>query len=88
MLSEDDVRDIYISPAVKQAGWDALTQVRRQVHLTKGRIIVRGKIVIEGESKFADYILYHKPQIPLAIIEAFDIYVDGVLEEKPRTVWS
>ena len=72
MLSEEDVRDIYISPAIEQAGWNPRTQVRREVHLTKGRVMVRGKIVLKGESKFADYILYHKPQIPLAIVEAKD----------------
>lgn len=72
MLSEEDVRDLYISPAIVRAGWDPLNQVKREVHLTKGRIIVRGRIVLKGESKYADYILYYKPQIPLAVIEAKD----------------
>lgn len=72
MLSEEDVKRIYITPAIEQAGWDPISQVRQEVHLTKGRIIVRGKIVLQGESKYADYILYHKPQIPIAIIEAKD----------------
>src|SRR5664279_1530548 len=43
-----------------------------QVSFTKGRIIVRGKLVSRGKAKRADYILYYKPNIPLAIIEAKD----------------
>ena len=72
MLSEEDVKRIYITPALVQAGWDSVTQMSQEVHLTKGRILVRGKIVLRGESKFADYILYYKPDIPLAIVEAKD----------------
>lgn len=71
-MSEEDVRDLYISPAIERAGWNRETQVKREVHLTQGRIKVRGKIVIRGNSKYADYILYHKPGIPLAIVEAKD----------------
>jgi type I restriction enzyme R subunit len=48
------------------------TQVRENVHLTKGRVIVRGKLVTRGKAKFADYVLYYKPNIPLAIVEAKD----------------
>jgi len=33
---------------------------------------VRGKLVTRGKSKRADYILYYKPNIPIAIIEAKD----------------
>jgi hypothetical protein len=40
--------------------------------LTKGRIIVRGKLVTLGQAKRADYILYHKPSIQLARLEAKD----------------
>jgi hypothetical protein len=44
----------------------------RGVNFTKGRIIVRGKLVARGKAKRADYILYYKPNIPIAIIEAKD----------------
>ena len=70
MLSEEDVKRISITPSISRAGWDSHNQVRQEVHLTKGRIIVRGKIVVKGESKYADYILYYKPDIPLAVVEA------------------
>ncbi len=71
-LTERDICTKYITPALATAGWDVMTQVREQVHFTKGRIIVRGKLVTRAKSSFADYILYHKPNLPIAIIEAKD----------------
>ena len=44
----------------------------RRSAFTKGRIIVRGKLVTRGKAKRADYILYYKPNIPIALIEAKD----------------
>jgi type I restriction enzyme R subunit len=49
-----------------------MMQIREEVAFTKGRIIVRGKLVTRGEPKRADYILYYKPNIPIAVIEAKD----------------
>src|SRR5207253_8419522 len=71
-LSERDICTRYITPALRQAGWDEMSQIREEVSFTKGRIIVRGKLVSRGRAKRADYILYFKPNIPLAIIEAKD----------------
>lgn len=71
-LSERDICTKYITPAVKKAGWDEMTQIREEVGFTKGRIIVRGKMVSRGKGKRADYVLYYKPNIPLALIEAKD----------------
>ncbi len=71
-LSERDICTMFITPAIKQAGWDLHSQVREEVSFTKGRIIVRGKLVTRGKGKRADYILYYKPNIPLALIEAKD----------------
>jgi type I restriction enzyme R subunit len=71
-LSERDICSKYITPAIIEAGWDLLSQIREEVSFTKGRIIVRGKIHIRGEQKRADYILYYKSNIPLAVIEAKD----------------
>ena len=71
-LSERDICTKFITPAVKQAGWDEMLQIREEVSFTKGRIIVRGKLVTRGKAKRADYILYYKPNIPLALIEAKD----------------
>lgn len=71
-LSERDICSKYITPAVTNAGWDLQTQIREVVNFTKGRIIVRGKLHTRGEQKRADYILYYKSNIPLAVIEAKD----------------
>jgi type I restriction enzyme, R subunit len=73
-LTEADIRSKFITPAltIGDAGWDLMTQVREEVYFTKGRVIVRGKMVKRGEAKKADYILYYKPGIPLALIEAKD----------------
>ena len=71
-LSERDICSKYITPAITGAGWDLLSQIREEVSFTKGRIIVRGKLHTRGEQKRADYILYYKSNIPLAVIEAKD----------------
>jgi len=62
-LSERDICSKFIGPAVKRAGWDGMMQIREEVAFTKGRIIVRGKLVTRGSQKRADYILYYKPNI-------------------------
>ncbi len=71
-LSERDICTKYITPAISAAGWDVQTQVRENVHLTAGRVIVRGRMTTRGKGKFADYVLYYKPNVPLAIVEAKD----------------
>ena len=49
-----------------------MPQLREEVGFTKGRILVRGRLVSRGKAKRADYILYYKPNIPLAVVEAKD----------------
>lgn len=71
-LSERDMCTKFITPALRRAGWDELLQIREEVSFTKGQIIVRAKLVSRGQAKRADYILYYKPNIPLAVIEAKD----------------
>lgn len=71
-LSERDICTKFITPALRNAGWDEMLQIREEVSFTKGRIIVRGKLVTRGQGKRADYILYYKPNIPIALIEAKD----------------
>ena len=69
-LSERDICTKFITPALRHAGWDEITQIREEVSFTKGPIIVRGKLVSRGKPKRADYVLYYKPHIPIALIEA------------------
>lgn len=71
-LTERDICTKFILPAVEQAGWDMMLQVREEVFFTKGRITVRGKLVARGNAKKADVVLYYKPNIPIALIEAKD----------------
>lgn len=71
-LSERDICTKYIQPALEKAGWNRLTQIREEVTFTDGRIYVKGNLTSRGKRKRADYILYHKPNIPIAIIEAKD----------------
>lgn len=74
-LSEADIRTKFITPAITGGNgskWDVMTQIREEFYFTKGRVIVRGKTVKRGEAKKADYILYYKPNIPIAVVEAKD----------------
>ncbi|MGE4580466.1 MAG: EcoAI/FtnUII family type I restriction enzme subunit R [Desulfuromonadales bacterium] len=71
-LSERDICTKFITPALHLAGWDLKSQIREEVTFTAGRIIVRGKLHTRGKAKRADYVLYHKPNQPIAVIEAKD----------------
>jgi type I restriction enzyme R subunit len=71
-LSERDICTKYINPALAKSGWNIKTQIREEVFFTDGRIIVQGKMHTRGKRKRADYILYYKPNLPIAIIEAKD----------------
>jgi len=74
-LTEADIRTKFITPAlVGPTGekWNVMTQLREEVYFTKGRVIVRGKTVKRGEAKKVDYLLYFKPGMPIAVVEAKD----------------
>lgn len=71
-LTERDVCTKFITPAIVDAGWDIQQQIREEVYFTDGRITIQGKVVKRGTGKRADYILYRKPNLPLAIVEAKD----------------
>lgn len=69
-LSERDICTRYITPAIKQAGWDILTQVREEYPVSNGRITVRGRMHSRGQPRRADYVLCFQPNQPIAVIEA------------------
>jgi len=71
-LTERDICTKYITPALEKAGWNPLTQFLEEFHLTKGRVVVRGQLHTRAKNKRADYVLFYKPNIPIAIIEAKD----------------
>jgi type I restriction enzyme R subunit len=69
-LTETDIITKYILPAVIQKGWDSMTQIRQEVKLRDGKVIVRGQVAARKKVKSADIVLYHKPNLHLAVIEA------------------
>ena len=74
-LTEADIRTKYITPALGRPNgpaWNLMTQIREEVYFTKGRVIVRGKTVKRGDAKKVDYLLFYKPNLPIAVIEAKD----------------
>lgn len=71
-LTETDIRTKFITPAIIGASWDLMTQIREEFFFTKGRVVVRGKTVSREKAKKADYILYSKANIPIAVVEAKD----------------
>lgn len=73
-LTETDICDQFITPAIKNAGWDLMKQIRREVTLAPGPVIVRGNLCSRNKKKkkFADYVLSWEPGIPVAVVEAKD----------------
>ncbi|HGX0195628.1 TPA: EcoAI/FtnUII family type I restriction enzme subunit R [Escherichia coli] len=69
-LTEADIITKCVMPAILNAGWDNTTQIRQEVKLRDGKVIVRGKVAARRTVKSADIVLYQKPGIPLAVIEA------------------
>ena len=75
-LSERDICTKFITPAIVQAGWQQ-HQFREEVGLTDGRVMVRGKLAArvrnpdaKGGPKRADFVLYGRPNVPIAVVEA------------------
>src|SRR6266571_3151095 len=71
-LSESDICDQCITPAIVAAGWNMTTQIRREFSFTAGRIIVRGQLAVRGQRKRADYLLFYHPKMPIAVVTAKD----------------
>lgn len=70
-LKEQEIRTIYITPALMKKGWQVPTNMREEYYFTAGRILVYGKNHSQEEGKKADYLLYHKGS-PIAVVEAKD----------------
>ena len=73
-LSESDICDKFIRPAMESAGWDSMVQIFREYSLRAGRVVVRGRKAKRDETTVlrADYALFYKANIPLAAVEAKD----------------
>ena len=73
-LSEEDIKNRHITPAMEKAGWRK-EQMRMEFLFTDGRVILDGKKGKRGTRKKADYLLYYRSlnsNFPLAIVEAKD----------------
>lgn len=71
-LSERDICSKFITPAIIHSGWNHDLQVREEVNVTDGRVLVNGNSVSRAKPRRADYILYYKQNLPIAVIEAKD----------------
>ena len=71
-MTEEEIKLLYITPAIETAGWSKQNQIRMEYNFTDGRVIVRGNSTARGKRKRADYLLYYKPNLPLVIVEAKD----------------
>ena len=71
-LTERDICTKFITPALQQSQWDIHIHIRENVAITRGRVLVKGTSVSRAPPKFADYILYYRNNLPIAVIEAKD----------------
>lgn len=68
-FSEEDVKRLYITPAIDRAGW---TNYRME-YFTDGRVHVSSNgVMTRGKRKYADYLLRYVNNTNLAIVEAKD----------------
>ncbi|MDQ8020676.1 MAG: DEAD/DEAH box helicase family protein [Moraxellaceae bacterium] len=73
-LKEADIKAKFITPAIVSAGWDEMTQIRREVTLAPGPVVVRGNMSSRNtkKKKFADYVLQKEKGVSMAVVEAKD----------------
>ena len=71
-LSERDICTKQITPALENSGWDKFRQFKEEVAITSGKIVVRGSKTKRKKPRRADYVLYYKNSIPVAVLEAKD----------------
>ena len=88
-LSEEDTRNIYITPALTKK-WNLETQIRSEVYFTAGKVIVRGNMSTRAKGEKADYILYYNSSKPIAVVEAkkYDLEVWIPAQDKFREISS
>ena len=81
-LSEEDTRNIYITPALTKK-WNLETQIRSEVYFTAGKVIVRGNMSTRAKGEKADYILYYNSSKPIAVVEAkkYDLEVGTGMQQ-------
>lgn len=74
VITEADTCREFVTPRLVEAGWGTAPHaIGEQRTFTNGRIIVAGGKVRRGKQKRADYLLYHRRDYPLAVVEAKEI---------------
>ena len=73
-LSEADICAKFITPALSTAGWSEAEQIFREYTLRPGRVVVHGSQSRRDKRSIlrADYALFYKTGVALAVIEAKD----------------
>ena len=73
MLSEEDIKFRYITPAIQKSGWSVTDiTMETKVKLTDGKVNLQGNLISRKKAKYADYVLYYNRATPIAIVEAKD----------------
>ncbi len=62
---------MFITPALKNKGWEVAVNMREEYYFTDGRVIIAGRQHSVAEGNKADYLLYYKGK-PIAVVEAKD----------------
>ena len=70
-LKEQEIRTMFITPALKAKGWEVMKNMREEYYFTDGRVLVVGSQHSVAEGKKADYLLCHNGK-PIAVVEAKD----------------
>lgn len=68
-MSEEEVKLNFITPSIEKSGW-LKKQIRMEYPITDGKIILRGDIATRAERLKADYLLFYKENLPIAVVEA------------------
>ena len=69
-MTEEDIKRLYITPAISEK-WDKFL-IRMEERITDGKINIDGNRAFREKAKKADYVLYHAPNYPIAVVEAKD----------------
>lgn len=71
-MTEEDIKLNFITPALVSKGWKDKITMETKVKFTDGKINIKGNVVVRGQAKKADYVLYMAKDYPIAIVEAKD----------------
>lgn len=68
-MTEEDVKNRNITPALEAKGWDR-EHMSMEFPYTAGQIIAKGRVTHRRQRKRCDYVLHTRENYPIAVIEA------------------